>query len=70
MTKDVFCRSMYIEVERKDLVMDEYDYGQCDFCGEDNDISGHCVDSFCEYYAGTPEHDALIEEFGEDMNDA
>ena len=49
---------------------DEFDYGQCDFCGEDNDISGHCVDSFCEYYAGTPEHDALIEEFGEDMNDA
>ena len=46
--------------------MDEFDYGQCDYCGEDNDISGHCVDSFCEYYAGTPEHDALIEEFGED----
>ena len=53
--------------------MDEFefpDYGQCDYCGEDNDVSGHCVDSFCEYYAGTPEHDALIEEFGEDMNDA
>lgn len=49
---------------------DEFDYGQCDYCGEDNDISGHCVDSFCEYYEGTPEHDALIEEFGEDMNDA
>lgn len=48
--------------------MDEFDfdYGQCDYCGEDNDISGHCVDSFCQYYAGTPEHDALIEEFGED----
>ena len=29
-------------------------------------ISVVTVDSFCEYCAGTPEHDALIEEFGED----
>ena len=52
--------------------MDEFelpDYGQCDYCGEDFDVSENCIDSFCEYYAGTPEHDALIEEFGEDMND-